>query len=406
VKLTIPQAKICQDTNRFRVVIAGRRFGKTFLATRELARFARWPDQKVFYIAPSYRQAKQILWEPLKTKMLELNWVERINESDLTVYLINGSQISLRSADNFDSMRGVGLNFVVFDEFADMDPRVWTEVIRPALSDKQGHALFIGTPKGKANWSYDIFQNAKQLPNWNAFTYTTAEGGNVSLQELEDAKRDLDLRTYRAEYEASFEDLAQNVYYSFGDHNIAPYTEEVGSQIFVGCDFNVSPMSAVVAVRTGFGYHIIDEVVIYNSNTQELADEVRARYPGKRIIAFPDPAGAQRKTSAGGLTDIKILQNAGFSVKYRNSHPAVKDRINAVNSAFYSSTGNVRLKVDPKCKRTIESFRKMSYKEGTVIPDKEKGWDHMTDAAGYFVEYVMPVVKYDNDDATSGFSFY
>jgi hypothetical protein len=406
VKLTIPQAKICQDTNRFRVVIAGRRFGKTFLATRELARFARWPDQKVFYIAPSYRQAKQILWEPLKTKMLELNWVERINESDLTVYLINGSQISLRSADNFDSMRGVGLNFVVFDEFADMDPRVWSEVIRPALSDKQGHALFIGTPKGKANWSYDIFQNAKQLPNWNAFTYTTAEGGNVSISELEDAKRDLDLRTYRAEYEASFEDLAQNVYYAFGDHNIAPYKEEVSNQIFVGCDFNVSPMSAVVAVRTGYGYHIIDEVVIYNSNTQELADEIRARYPNKRITAFPDPAGAQRKTSAGGLTDIKILQNAGFSVKYRTSHPAVKDRINAVNSAFYSSTGNIRLKVDPKCKRTIESFRKMSYKEGTVIPDKEKGWDHMTDAAGYFVEYVMPVVKYDNDDATSGFSFY
>ena len=85
MKLTIPQAKICQDTNRFRVVIAGRRFGKTFLATRELARFARWPDQKVFYIAPSYRQAKQILWEPLKARMLELNWVERINESDLTV---------------------------------------------------------------------------------------------------------------------------------------------------------------------------------------------------------------------------------------------------------------------------------------------------------------------------------
>ena len=206
--------------------------------------------------------------------------------------------------------------------------------------------------------------------------------------------------------EASFEDLAQNVYYSFGDHNIAAYKEEVGSQIFVGCDFNVSPMSAVVAVRTGFGYHIIDEVVIYNSNTDELATEIKARYPGKRITAFPDPAGAQRRSSAGGLTDIKILQNAGFSVKYRTSHPAVKDRINAVNSAFYSSTGNIRLKVDPKCKRTIESFRKMSYKEGTVIPDKEKGWDHMTDAAGYFVEYVMPVVKYDNDDATSGFSFY
>jgi hypothetical protein len=392
--LSKPQAVICRDESRFRVVVAGRRFGKTFLATRELARFARLPDQQVFYIAPSYRQAKQIIWEPLKSRLSELNWIEKANESDLSVILVNGSTIALRSADNFDSMRGVGLNFAVFDEFADQDYRVWSEVIRPALSDKQGHAMFIGTPKGLGNHLYDVYQQGKTLPNWSSHTYTTADGGNVSLAELEDAKRDLDIRTYRQEYEATFETYAGVIYYGFTDANIIPYKEtDVPQQILVWCDFNVSPMSAVVAVQTSWGHHIIDEVVIYNSNTNELVDEIKSRYGARRVTAFPDPAGQQRKTSANGQTDIKILENAGWQVKYHRSHPGVKDRINAVNSAFSSVAGDIKIKIDPRCKRTIESFRKHSYKEGTTVPDKDSGHDHMTDAVGYGVEYLYPIKR-------------
>jgi hypothetical protein len=392
--LSKPQSIICRDESRWRVVVAGRRFGKTYLATRELARFARLPDQKVFYIAPSYRQAKQIIWEPLKAKLGSLNWIERANESDLSITLVNGSLIGLRSADNFDSMRGVGLNFAVFDEFADQDYRVWSEVIRPALSDKEGHAMFIGTPKGRGNHLYDLFQQGKTLPNWSSHNYTTADGGNVSLQELEDAKRDLDIRTYRQEYEATFETYAGIIYYGFTDANIVDYKEkEVPGQILVFCDQNVSPMSAVVAVQTTWGVHIIDEVIIYNSNTNELIDEVRNRYGERRVTVYPDSAGTQRRTSANGMTDIKILENAGWTVKYHRSHPGVKDRINAVNSAFSPASGAPKVLIDSRCKRTIESFRKHQFKEGTTLPDKDSGWDHSTDAVGYGIEYLFPIKK-------------
>jgi hypothetical protein len=159
----------------------------------------------------------------------------------------------------------------------------------------------------------------------------------------------------------------------------------------VFCDFNVSPVSAAIAIRTNHGIHIIDEIVMYSSNTDELVQEIRNRYPRQRVTAFPDPAGAQRKTSAGGRTDISILENAGFTVKYHRTHPAVRDRINAVNSALLSSTGERKLWIDPGCRRVIECLERQTYKEGTQIPDKDAGYDHMNDAIGYGIEYLMPV---------------
>ena len=118
--LSTAQKVIGDDETRFRVVVAGRRFGKTYLSVREMAKFGRFPKRKIVYIAPSYRQGKQTVWADLKTRLGDLGWIKRVNETELTITLINGSQIMLRSADNYDSMRGLGIDFVVFDEFADI----------------------------------------------------------------------------------------------------------------------------------------------------------------------------------------------------------------------------------------------------------------------------------------------
>ena len=391
------QNQVAQSTKRFRVCVSGRRWGKTYLSIRELARFAREPERRCWYLAPSYRMAKQIVWEPLKYRLMDLNWVERVNESDLTIRLINGSQISLRGADNRDSLRGVGLDFLVMDEFAWMDSKTWTEVLRPTLSDTTGHAMFITTPIGKNNWAFDLFNQPRLDPeNWASWQFTSLSGGRIPEDEIQQARRDLDARSFRQEYEASFEEYAGRIYYSFSSENIQTFAqpdENVWSRtpILVFCDFNINPISAAVAVQTNQGIHIIDEIVIYGSNTDELAAEVRNRYPTQPVTAFPDPAGQQRKTSAGGRTDISILERAGFAVKYHRSHPPVRDRINAVNSAWLGSTGERRLWIDPRCRKTIESFEKHAYKEGTQVPDKDGGWDHMTDAVGYGIEYLMPI---------------
>ena len=393
MSLSEAQKTIARDNHRFKVVIAGRRFGKTHLAIRELCKAARIPDRQVWLVAPTYRQAKQIVWKKLKKRLQDLNWAERINESELSIQLKNGSVISLKGADNADSLRGVGLDYLVMDEFADIDPAAWYEVLRPTLADTQGSALFIGTPKGIGNWSHDLYQLPTEQPDiWASWQYTTIDGGRVPPEEIEQARQDLDERTFRQEFLATFETYAGRIYYAFDrKQNVLQLTDPNLTILHIGIDFNIDPMSAVIAVQINKKLICLDEIRMFSSNTQELVDEIKARYPTSKIFAYPDPAARQRKTSAGGQTDLTILQNAGFVVKAPQAHTPVRDRINAVNSRLCDSTGERHLILTPACKYTIEGLERHTYKEGTVQPDKDSGYDHQMDALGYMVDYLYPV---------------
>lgn len=400
--LSNAQDIVAKSTARWRVVIAGRRFGKTHLSIRELCYHAKEPNKECWYVAPSYKMAKQIVWRKLKNKLQDLNWVSKANETELSLYLKNGSTISLKGADNYDSLRGVGLDFIVLDEFADIDPEAWYETLRPTLSDKQGRALFIGTPKGIGNWAYEIYQNTQDDPDsWASFTYTTLDGGNVPPEEVEQARKDLDERTFRQEYMATFETFAGRIYYGFDRaQNVRAWTKPIPDVVYIGMDFNIDPMSAVIAVREGDSLYVIDEIRLFSSNTQEAVAEIKSRYRSSKIFVYPDPAGHQRKSSASGATDITILSNAGFVVKAPRHHTPVRDRINAVNSRLCSSSGIRHLYIDPKCKYTIEGLERQTYKEGSSQPDKDGGYDHMNDALGYMVDYLFPVKKDIDPDAT------
>lgn len=394
--LSIPQQAIVTASQRFKVVVAGRRFGKTHLSIRELCRNARLPDRTVWYVAPTYRQAKMITWKKLRNKLIDLHWAKKINETELTLELKNGSTISLKGADNYDSLRGIGLDYLVIDEFADIDPDAWYETLRPTLSDRQGGALFIGTPKG-LNWAHDLYEMQNEFPDeWRSFQYTTIEGGNVKPEEILAARRTLDIRTFRQEFEARFETFSGRVFYAF-DRKVNVKTYELGpdqkpsSELHIGIDFNVDPITAVIFVKMGNVLWAIDEIRIFGSNTDELVQEITTRYPKKRIICYPDPSGRARKTAAGGRTDHTILRAAGFEVKAPNSHNSVRDGINAVNAKLLSSTGITTLFIDPKLKYTIETMEKFCYKEGTSIPDKDSGFDHLADAFRYCVDYLFPI---------------
>jgi hypothetical protein len=163
-------------------------------------------------------------------------------------------------------------------------------------------------------------------------------------------------------------------------------------------DFNIDPMSAVIAIRKGDDLCVIDEIRMFSSNTQETVDEIASRYPKSKVWVYPDPASRQRKTSAGGSTDLTILQNAGFIVKAPVSHTPIRDRINAVNSRLCDSTGVRHLFVTKRCKYTIESLERHTYKEGTSQPDKDSGYDHMNDALGYMIDYLWPIKRQREPD--------
>jgi hypothetical protein len=390
--LTNPQKNVIKDDSRFRVLITGRRFGKTFVAINEIAKFASIPNKKIWYVAPSYRQAKAICWGVLKEKMIYHKWVKSINHSDLTLTLKNNSQITLRGSDNESSLRGVGLHFLILDEFQDINKTAWYEVLRPTLSDTEGHALFCGTPRGFGNWSYDLYKMGENNKDWKSFQYTTLEGEQVSEDEIEQAKQDLDLRTFQQEYEATFVNYSGMIYYNFSrDKNIIEKYNKNTRVLHIGLDFNVDPMSAVVCIIENDRIFVVDEIQIYSSNTNEMCDEIKTRYKNKQIVVYPDPSARQRKTSAGGLTDLAILKNNGFDVRCRSTAPLVRDRINAVNSKLKNVNGKNSLFIVKFCKNAIKSIERQIYKEGTHIPDKDSGYDHMNDALGYLVEYNFPL---------------
>jgi len=396
--LSKPQKQVYDSKTRFRVLITGRRFGKTYLCMLELIKFAsRNPNGKIFYVSPTYRMSKEIMWKALKKQLKELKWEKYTNESELSVVLKNNCQISLKGADkSYDNLRGVGLNFLVLDEFADIPEEAWTEVLRATVSDKyaNGHVLFTGTPRGYGNWSYDMFQRGKANdPEWQSWKYTTIEGGQVEQHEIEQAKKDLDARSFRQEYEASFETYAGVVYYNFDrQKTVKPCKYDSQAVIHVGLDFNIDPMSACLCHIKNNIVTFFDEIVIYSSNTEELVTELLQRYPKNKIIVYPDPAARQRKTSAAGRTDLTILQNFGLAVKCRSTHALVRDRINSVNSRLSDNNGNRYIYIDPSCKNLINSLMKQTYKEGTNQPEKS-GYDHMTDAMGYLIEYLFPITS-------------
>ena len=393
MKLSDPQRQVADDQARFRVLVTGRRFGKTTLAIRELCYTARIPGRVCWYVAPSYRQAKQIAWVKLKKILQDLRWVNKINEAELTVSLKNGSRICLRGADNPDSLRGVGIDFLVLDECADIQESAFTEVLRPTLSDTKGNALFIGTPKGM-NWFYDLYQRGQTQTEeeWSSYQFTTLDGGWVEPEEIEQARKDLDVKTFRQEYQATWENYSGVIYNFSIKDNVKDFQEPLDNNIIhIGMDFNLDPMSAVVSHIKDGVVNVFDEIQIWSSNTDEMCSEIHRRYPGKKIFVYPDPSAKARKTSAGGKTDLSILTNAGFICKVMPRHMAVRDRINSVNAKLCSASGKRDIYIHPKCKNMLNSIAKQTYKEGTTLPDKTQGYDHFTDSLGYLISFLYPI---------------
>lgn len=159
---------------------------------------------------------------------------------------------------------------------------------------------------------------------------------------------------------------------------------DTGAELLVGMDFNVNPMSAVIAVRAADECHVLDALEVRTSNTEEMAAELKARYPMRRLIVCPDPSGKARKTSAPvGQTDFTILQRAGFEVRAPNAAPLVVDRIN--NAQALLGTDRKRVKIHPRALALTTALARLTYKAGTSQPDKASGYDHITDAFGYLL---------------------
>jgi hypothetical protein len=391
--LSTPQSEVYSDPSRFKMLCSGRRFGKTHLCLVQLIVWAAMKTGSLnWYIAPTYKSAKQIAWRQLKA-MVPSELFAAKNEVDLSIELVNGSRIELKGGESADNLRGASLSNVVLDEAAYIPQDAWEMVIRPALADQRGSAFFISTPAGY-NHFHEMWEQAAELEDWRTFSYSTIEGGNVPPEEVELARRTLDERTFKQEFLASFETFSGRVFPEFDDANVDD-VQDMGGPVLVGLDFNVGIMAGVICSKVGDTLHQWDEIAVKNSNTDEVAQMLRQRFPDRRIICYPDPTGRARKTSAAGATDHGILRKYGLEVVAPKSPWSVKDRLNATNWLICNAEGQRRLFVHPRCKNTIKGYRSVTYKEGAedFVVDKDPGLEHWIDGAGYLILSAMNQVK-------------
>lgn len=392
--LSGPQSEVYSDPSRFKMLCSGRRFGKTHLCLVQLIVWAAMKSGTLnWYIAPTYKSAKQIAWRQLKA-MVPKDLFAAKNEVDLSIELVNGSRIELKGGESADNLRGASLSNVVLDEAAYIPQDAWEMVIRPALADQRGSAFFISTPAGY-NHFHEMWEQAAELEDWQTFSYSTIDGGNVPPEEVELARRTLDERTFKQEFLASFETFSGRVFVEFGDDNVTQDAQDLGGPVYVGLDFNVGVMAGNICSKAGDVLYQWDEIAMKNSNTSEVAQMLAERFKGREVICYPDPTGRARKTSAAGMTDHGILRQYGHRVVAPKAPWSVKDRLNATNFLIRNAEGEIRFFIHPRCKNTIKGLRSVTYVEGAedFIVDKAPGLEHWTDSLGYLILSAQNRVK-------------
>ena len=207
------QQKVYSDDTRFKVVVAGRRCGKSRLsAVNLLIEGLKCPKgSAVCYVAPTQGMARQIIWDLLLDLGRDVIQASHVNNMDIT--LVNGAKIYVRGSDRPDTLRGVSLTYLVMDEVADIKEETWEKVLRAALSDKKGRALFIGTPKGR-NWFYDMYNLGLDGvdPDWKSWHFTTEDNPLIDKSEVEAAKKSLSSFAFKQEFLASFDNAGTDVF--------------------------------------------------------------------------------------------------------------------------------------------------------------------------------------------------
>jgi len=374
--------QILNDNSRYKVLVCGRRWGKTYFAMMWLMSKPFEADERRWVIFPTYRQAKMVAWDILKKIFRDRE--AKINESELSITLNNNAKIELKGADKEDSLRGVSLHSCVLDEYAFMKPNVWGEIVQPMLSQTGGQALFVGTPTGIQNHFYDLYVKGQTNDSdYKSWQFTTIEGGFISAAEIESAQKNLDAITFRQEYLASFETAQNRCAYNF-NRDIYSKIMDISPKMFWGIDFGVaSYMTAVLMCENTAGeVYVFDEIGLQNSNTFELAEKMKQKAPN--LPVYPDPAGKAR-TSNSTKSDHRILQEAGFTVISKKANPTQKDRLNALNRMLENAQGKNKLFINPDCKNTIRDLELTTFENGRIF--KTETLSHYLDALMYPIEY-------------------
>ena len=381
------QSVIAKDTHRFRVVNCGRRFGKTSLAVLEMVAKAIYGNNRqICYIAPTYQQARDIAWQELKKVAQPA--INKINESrlEITLNTTKGgtSSILLRGWESIETLRGQRFDFIVVDEIASMRNWLvnWQEVIRPTLTDTQGEALFISTPKG-FNHFYDLFNLQDKDVDYKSFHLTSHENPHLPIEELNKAKQELTEDRFAQEYLADFRKTEGLVYKEF-DRERHIYDGEVTAKLaeyIAGIDFGYTNPCAVMHIKKDYdnNYWVTEEWYRTGRTEAQIAEYVQTcMFNG----VYPDPENPSA---------IQVLSDRGIEVReVVKGKDSISTGINKVRNLFKRN----KLRIHRSCVNLISELETYSYpdKKADQNPPENpiKEHDHALDALRYAIMGNIP----------------
>ena len=368
-QLTIPyaprplQQDLHMDSTRFKVLVCHRRFGKTVWAINQAISRAiscygnEMKSPRVAYIAPLLKQARTVAWDYAK-EFLSAMPGYKPNEGNLHIDFLGNCRLNLYGSDNPDAARGIYLDDVVLDEYAQMSPKMWSEIIRPALSDRRGTASFIGTPKGKNNF-FEIYERAvkDESGQWAGYLYKASDTQYVDKGELDFAAGDMSEEEYAQEYECSWEAAIRGAYYGKIMESITkkdqvtsvPYESSV--PVITAWDLGIDDMTAIwFCQRVGKEIRLID---YYESSGVGLNHYVQVLR--ERDYTYGDhylPHDVRVKEMSSGKSRLDVLRSLGLTQIRVVPKISLEDGINAVRTIL------TRCWFDAKsCNRGVEALR-------------------------------------------------
>ena len=409
-KLNKWQYEVFTDPHRFRIVCAGRRSGKSVLSRVIVLDWALKNPGIYWIVSPTYKQSQMIHWGDLR-KEIPYEWTAKKNEVDLSLTLHNGSEITLKGAENPDALRGTKLHGLVIDEIASIRnwDWLWSEVLRPTLTDYEAPAIFISTPKGFNHFYnlYELGQDTSPDNRYKSWRFTSYDNPYIPKGEIDYAKQELTEDTFAQEYLADFRKHTGLVFKEFQRevHVIQSFDIPPGWRIFRGIDFgSTNPTACLwIAVDNDENWFIIDEHYQTGETIDFHAGIINASPYSPRVTqTYGDPSGIQwiKEFSQRGIYITPANKEIGtnFNSWVRFGIEKVAERLKCVPGHTVSNIQNTHQGGMPKlfifstCQSTIREFETYRWKEKSVTqaqdlnePDvPEKANDHALDSLRYF----------------------
>lgn len=394
----LKQREALRDKTRFKYLLCGRRGGKTTGIREDILKSVSFmpPNSGILYMGPTHDQAMDLIWEELEIRMDELGWKYTPRPSRRRFLLSENRYIHVLGAEKVRRVRGKKYFRAYLDEIAyysiDLN-HIW-RAVRPTLSDLRGSAIVSTTPNGKGTQAYDFYLQTLSKEDWKFFHWKTIDNPFIDPAEIESAKRELDEKSFRQEYEAMWESFEGLAYYSFQEsmHIKKQDTIDYDYPIGFALDFNVNPTSLLLIQKPREAALIKKEYSLKNSSTvdtvKNFCEDYKDHRDKIRIKIHGDSTGASRK-SATGRSDYyyvqEILTEKGFHwencVPAKN--PAIIDRLAYVNGWLKNVYGESRIEIDPSCTDLIRDLSSQPL-EGRFPSDKNN-LGHKADALGYYI---------------------